>query len=1600
MTKFRYIILFIVFCNSLSTGLGQLKADFKAVPTEGCAPLYVEFQDLSTGNPVRWVWDLGNKTSAEVRNPSNTFFVTGVYTIKLKIFNAAGDSAETVKTQYINVTTNPVVDFSASTTEGCAPVNVNFKDLTDPKNGIITRWEWDFGDGNIGEGKDPSHVYNNGGLFNVTLKVTNNNGCVSFKTKKSFININSKPGSDFTSNITDACSAPASIFFTAQTNNKGTFNYKWDFGDSQTGTGINPTHIYKTLGNYDVKLIVTNEFGCADTIKKNNYIQIGKIKASFDAPGFSCINASVNFQNTTQPSPQTVFWDFGDGTTSDLDSPNKSFKDNGIYKVKMVVRTETCIDSIIKVIEIRDGLGLNFTASPLISCKAPLTVNFTNLTPGDNNYTWIFGDYTSATDRSPSHTYISEGNYSVTLIGKNSSGCSETIRKNIIQIGPPVVTLNVPAGGCAPYTHKFSASFSPAFQIQNYQWTFGDGGTSNAAAPSHQFDKPGIYSVSLKYTTSEGCTDSIKFASGIKVGTPPTVNFKANPLDACAIMPISFTDLSTNVGDSVEWRWEFGDGGKSILQNPQYLYQDTGIFNVKLVVINSGCADSITFKKYIHIDPPIAKFTFKQNCGVSGNIQFTNSSIGADTWEWDFGDGSSSVEYSPLHVYAEKGDYTVLLKVKNNKTGCTYIKENAIRVIAESPDFTVDVSENCKNIPIDFTVKGVNPENILRYTWNLGNGVSINSWDSVFSYTYTTAGNFDISLTVTDNNNCNTTITKNVLLKIEGPTSVFRAPKQVVCKNELVTFFDSSYSFGLGKIVKWEWNFGDGSPIQVLDNGPFVHSYADTGYYSVSLKVTDAKGCVDSLIKEKEIRVPYVKADFFSDSLSCTYQEIQFKNLSVGRGLSYAWDFGDSQSSTNYSANHNYNKEGMYTVSLAVKDIYGCRDDTSQINGVTIEDPLAKLTVNNTKSDCPPLIVQFGSLSEKYRTYEWDFGDDTKSFLLAPSHFYGEVGKFKAVLTVKGGRGCVSSASTEVVVKGPTGSFTYDILKGCVPLAVHFQANTKYTDSLRWDFNDGNTSSIAKGIITHTYEVPGFYEPKLILTDSAGCRVPIRGPDTIRVYGVKAAFSYDSSRFCSAQNIQFNNKSTGNDKIVKFNWSFGDNTFSNDENPIQVYKKAGLYNTSLSVITQEGCKDTSKIGSQINIKESPEIEIRGDSETCVNAGVQFSGLVIKSDAAAISWKWNFGNGQISNSKNPPNQSFNAKGIYTVKANALSENGCSDSAAHLITVYALPDIKITGEKVICLNNSTTLSATGGSKYSWSPSATLNCANCATPVASPQFSTQYKVIGISDKGCSLEDSITVEVKRPFKLKVSNKDTICVGQTVQLFANGTDNYIWSPTSNMNDATSSKPIVSPAISTTYRVVGQDSKKCFSDTGYVAVEVFKYPTVNAGEDKSINVGSTVTITPTISTDVTNIVWSPNVGIITNDNKGVVTLMPKQTITYNIAVKNAGGCLALDKVTVFVLCNNANVFIPNTFSPNGDGVNDVFFPHGTGVFKIKNLRIFNRWGQVVFDRTNFMANDITSGWDGSFKGQKLNSDVFVYTMTVICENNENLTFKGDVTLIR
>jgi gliding motility-associated-like protein len=319
--------------------------------------------------------------------------------------------------------------------------------------------------------------------------------------------------------------------------------------------------------------------------------------------------------------------------------------------------------------------------------------------------------------------------------------------------------------------------------------------------------------------------------------------------------------------------------------------------------------------------------------------------------------------------------------------------------------------------------------------------------------------------------------------------------------------------------------------------------------------------------------------------------------------------------------------------------------------------------------------------------------------------------------------------------------------------------------------------------------------------------------------------------------------------------------------------------------------------------------------------------------------------------------------------------------------------------MCEKKTAMLQASGADQYTWSPAASLSCSTCAITLAAPDSNTLYHLHGQTVFGCQADDSVLVRVQHPFTMNVGPGDTLCKGAAFQLRSANAPLYSWTPATGLDNSHAAAPLARPDQSTVYQVIGYDSVGCFYDTGYAKIVVYNFPTVDAGADQTIAVGNATDLKAAISSDVTYIQWEPSAGL-SCANCATPTANPKQTTAYRVTVMNQGGCVNKDEVTVFVVCNGANIFLPNTFTPNGDGSNDVFYPRGKGLYTIRSMRIFNRWGEPVFEAVNFQANDPSKGWNGTYKNSAAPNDVYVYFVEVVCENNALLTYSGNIALVR
>lgn len=1568
---------------------GQLSAGFSASSLSGCAPLVVHFTDTSKGTPTKWRWELGNGAVSSLKNPSSTYFNPGTYKIKLIIQN--GTDTDTVeKEEYITVYPSPVVAFKVSDSSGCFPLQAQFTDLTTTSGGTISSRIWDFGDGTVTEATHPLHVYTAKGNFAVTLRVTNSFGCTKTITRQQYIKVSNGVKAGFTHVAPGQCKVPVTISFKNASSGPDALRYTWDFGDGAQSAEANPIHTYTKAGTYTVSLVAVSAQGCRDTIKKMNLISIGKVQSDFALPKF-CDDKAALISNTTSPTPGSVLWSFGDGTTSTEINPTKSYNKSGVYTIKLVNNFGSCSDSISKQVTVYARTRPAFYAEATNFCSVPAAVNFKNTTTGNNTYKWDFGDGSSSTEKQPAHSYKAAGSYTVRLVVFNENGCSDTlIRRTYIQVKRPVVTLTgLPRTGCNPLTITPSATIVSDHAVAGYLWNFGDGNTSTEAAPGYTYTKAGNYSVSLTITTVNGCTETVAMNNAVRVGDKPEANFAADRFEVCAVNSVHFTDKTT--GNADEWFWNFGDSRFDSVQNPSHVFNGLGKFTVTLITKSNTCADTVVIKDIVNVKPPLALFSVMNTCTNKFTKTFKNGSVGATRYEWDFGDGKTSVEKDPVHTYAKKGTYKVVLKVYNDE--CWNINWTMVKVIDEKAEFTIDQQAACKGSQFRFSATG---SDISTYAWNFGDGTSARR--STVFHAYSKPGTYAVSLTTKDALGCTATQTRQV--KVFGPVADFKPVSANVCLSDgTVTFNDLSKSDGTNAVEKRVWSFGDGSS-DSANTSSFEHKYTAVGNYAVKLRVTDAFGCIDSITKASAVLIAQPRAKFYSpDTLSCTGKPIAFINQSSGSDLRYEWNFGDSKSSEIKSPSHQYEQVGVYSVGLKVTDQYGCTDMVTKEKYINISMPQARFSVSDSVGTCPPLLVRFTNAATQYTSLEWDFGNGNTSTLENPSHYYTTAGVFYAKLLVTGPGGCADSITKKIEIRGPRGSLSYEPLSGCQPVKVKFTAVTERRSSFVWDFSDGTIINSEDSIISHVYDEPGKFVPKMILTDVNGCSVPIQGKDTIRVAAIRAAFSTDKKTLCNEGVIQFTNATVSNDVITKYEWLFGDGTADSQQHPAHTYTKPGLYAAKLIATTQTGCTDTALAATQLTVFEGPVIHISGDTEACTPAKLLFKGHVLRGNEASLKWNWNFGNGQTATSQNPAEQVFANAADYQLSAMATDINGCTYSMKKKIVIHPLPVTNAGQDALVCRGNTLRFSASGAATYVWKAAPELSCTDCPNPVATPAETKTYTVTGYTAFGCSATDSVVLTVRQPFNLSVSKGDTICEGKTTFVWASGADKYSWSPASGLDKTDIARPRANPTQTTAYTVIAKDNDHCFEEKKTVVVKVNPLPSIEAGVDITLPIGNSVALKTIHSNDITQWQWTPGTGLscttCPEPKAG-----PKQTTKYHVQVKTDGGCVNTDDLTVSVICNNGNLFIPNTFSPNGDGSNDKFYPRGTGIALVRSLRIFNRWGELVFERINFNANDASAGWDGTYKGQKLAPDVYVYSCEVVCMNNEVLPFSGDITLLR
>jgi gliding motility-associated-like protein len=538
-----------------------------------------------------------------------------------------------------------------------------------------------------------------------------------------------------------------------------------------------------------------------------------------------------------------------------------------------------------------------------------------------------------------------------------------------------------------------------------------------------------------------------------------------------------------------------------------------------------------------------------------------------------------------------------------------------------------------------------------------------------------------------------------------------------------------------------------------------------------------------------------------------------------------------------------------------------------------------------------------------------------------------------------------------------------------------------------WDFGDGNSST--QSTPTHTYADTGVYLLKLTVNRGIAC-----SDSATSLVKVFPGFHPDFDVFGTCKNtpIQFFDRTVADFGIVNFwRWNFGDPTSlantSIIKNPTHIFATSGTYNIEFIVASNKGCIDT--LPKTITITDKPAINAGNDTLICSVDTLQLNAV----GTGNFLWSPNY---NISNLNIP--DPFVSPDVTTSYIVTLTDPfGCSGTdtvkvnVVNVVTQSAQPDTTICRTDTILLRiNSNAL------YYQWTEIPAGNSLNNNTiknPRAKPLVNTTYSVVGSIGK-CIAQNTITIKVA-PYPLANAGADqTICVGNSAQLLATGGSIYFWTPAAFLNSRGIPNPIaVSPTASVRYIVAVTDTLGCpkpVFDTILVTVDKI---TADAGpRDTSVVLGQPLLLHATGST---NYLWSPakwlsNIGIANPVS------LPQDDIEYVVKVSNNFGCFAYDSIRVHVFFIEPGFYVPNAFTPNGDGKNDLFRPIAIGMKSIDNFRVYNRWGQLLYSSTDMNGG----GWDGSFAGKKQDPATFVWYAEGTDYKNNKIKKRGSVILIR
>lgn len=1437
-----------------------------------------------------------------------------------------------------------------------------------------------------------------------------------------------------TANITEGC-VPLTVGFTAPA---GSSTYFWDFQDGASSNLQNPSNTFANPGTYNVELRETVGGPVIGTVSIQVFAKPVPTISTVD-PIKGCNPLTINFEGDVNlPGGITAnqfLWTFGDGSSASGQDVTYTYTNDGSFSVTLGVVTNT--PSCDNTITFSSQIGVSspvadFTTNPdpPVSCTPPLNVSFTNTSQTTNTlqYSWDMGNgNTSTAQNPPSQNYTTNGNYTVILTITDTNNCVKT--KNMtISVGGPNAGFDFEDTVCLNEVYTFTSTSSTQFVT----WTVDAGTQINSTTtltPELVFLTPGVHTLTLTATLPDGsCSDD---TTATIVVEDPTITVTATPNPICDSAGAVITYTANTSATIVEYKWYFYDGDSSDLASPTHDYNnldtayankgDYKIINGTLIAITAGgCEISHIFTDTLWW--VYARFMPDVTSGCAPlTVEFSDSSQSEYpliNYQYDYGDGTSAnfANDNPhSYTFTQPGEYPVVLTATNN-LGCEDISDTIWIYVGEplTLDFSASPLEICPKDSITFTNLSANQNLVDGWNYSSDAEAMSNCFpDPNGTFIFDdSVGTFDVTLTA-DYNGCLSSITKSDYITVKGSIAKFHWIYN--CSDTMdIQLFNQSMG-----ATSTTWDFGDGNTASALDT---VYTYTNTGEYLVKLSSTnDTTGCPVST-DSATIYIRKIQAAFETDTVYCGFLDYDFngsasvdvfKNCHTG----YKWIYSDPDlrpiTTASDTVQLQFEESGPQTISLVVRDENGCTD--TMTHTVTVYNVSADFLLSDNLI-CIPDTLDFNDLSVADTTlifWEWDFLDGTIDNNQNTTHIFTQLGDIingdTLKLTVASEVGCVDTALQVLHFYEPISNvFSIpDPAHLCVGDLVQFGA-TDYTaqgSSLdwQWDFGDGNSAS--GQFVDHNYLSDTTVNVRMIYTEIAsGCsdtafiNVDVQGIPT-------ASYSTDVDNepaLCSPQIINFQNTSTGTAGIVQTLWSFSTGQTSNNNSPAFVFT-TGTHSGTLIARTSYGCADTitrmfTVIGPEADFEIDTNLICQGDE-------IQFN-IIDSSDVGGYSW--DFGDGLDTNDVSPISHAYffvPPSGQTVAKLTVYGPGGvCPYTIEKDIFIREVRADFMRNDELdttLCLGESLDITNTSlnSDSFEWvfgdGQTSGTNMTNFPHTYSTVDTFDLTLMVANNEFGC--RDTITKKVIVYALPDIAGiGDTICLGDTAFVSVAGIEpqqTILWTPPGILNNDSIQNPNAYIEENTWLQVSVTDTLTTCTSNDSVRIYVVP-PLENINFDTTIVIGDSIQLPIDNQNGFVTFFWTPDTALsclqCSNPwHQGF------EDIIYTVDMEDVIGCY--EAKGIFNIHVNPNTFIdlPTTFTPNGDGVNDIIYLRGWGIQEVVYFRIFNRWGELVFESTN-----IDHGWDGYYKGVLQNNDTYTYTARVKTFRNEYLDGRGHINLMR